>query len=247
MSQSLPKVLGKPPLREVIFELRFETEKPGMGDLLLGTLYSALQKDYSEVLTLPLAGVPRELREKTPDLKYQPSHRFSSGSHSVNIGDQAINLHTLEYPGWSRFKGMSESLIEALKKTEFVKQIERFSFKYANLIEASESESQLSLLNMHLEIIGKPPSEKGFHLRTEHKEGKFTTIVQVAPNTIAKLLAIKKEFSGLLVDVDTIRFEVGNEFWTNHTSLLEDGHTVAKQAFFSLLTETALKRLEPTY
>ena len=247
MSRSLPKVLGKPPLREVIFEIRFETEKPATGDLLLGTLYSALQKDYSEVISLPMAGIPKELREQNPELKYQPSHRFSSGSHSVNIGDRAINLHTLEYPGWSRFKGMTLTLIEALKKTGFVKQVERFSFKYTNLIEASESENQLSLLDMHLEIIGMPPSEKGFHLRTERKEGKFATIIQVAPHSIVTLLAIKKDISGLLVAVDTIRMEVENEFWANPASLLEDGHTIAKQTFFSLLTGAAEKRLEPTY
>ena len=178
MTQPLPQLLAKCPLREVIFELRFAPSKPAAGDLLLGILYSALKKDYSEMIPLPMASVPRQFRNQNPEMLYQPSHRLGSGMNSVNVGDRVVNVHTLEYPGWSRFKERAESLIGALQATGFVQQIERFSFKYTNLIEAAEPESQLPLLNMHVELCGKAPTEKGFHLRTELFEGKYTTIIQ---------------------------------------------------------------------
>lgn len=162
-----------------------------------------------------------------------------------------VNLHTIEYPGWSRFKDKAKVLIDALQKTGLVKQIERFSFKYVNLIEVSESESQLPLLNIRVEIIGKPPIEKGFLLRTEIHKEKYITIIQVATNAIATHLISTKEpskqLSGLMVDVDTISVGVGNEFWVNRDSLLDEGHMVVKQTFFSLLTKTALEGMEPKY
>ena|SRR2546425_483183 len=251
MSQPLPKLLAKCPLREVIFELRFVAAKPAAGDLLPGILYSTLKKDYSELIPLPMANVPRALRNQNPDLLYQPSHRLSGGPHSVHVGDRMVNLQTVEYPGWSRFKDKAKVLIDALQKTELAKQIERFSFKYTNLIEASESESQLPLLNIRVEVTGKPPIEKGFLLRTEIHTEKYITIIQVATNAIATQLVSTKEaskqLSGLMVDVDTVSVGVGNEFWANRDSLLEEGHMVAKQTFFSLLTKTALERMEPKW
>lgn len=246
MSQMLPEMLGKRPLREVIFELRFTPAKPTAGDLLPGILYPALKSDYSEVIALPMASIPRGIRDKNPDLTYQPSHSLSGGPHSVQVGDRSVRLNTTDYPGWTNFKRRAESLIDALKRTEFVKQIERFSFKYINLIEAPISEKQLPLLNIRVELTGRTPSEKGFHLRDEHDEGKYTVIIQIAPNTIAKNLLTNNEISGLMIDVDTIRV-VGNEFWENHQSMLEEGHMVAKQKFYSLLTQPCLERLDPKY
>src|SRR2546425_13149382 len=99
MTESLPKLLKKCPLHEVYFQLRFTPMKPDAGELLPGLLYTALKEYYSDVLSLPLANVPRDFRKQNPHLLYQPSHRLSSGAHSVHVGDQMVNLHTLEYPG----------------------------------------------------------------------------------------------------------------------------------------------------
>ena len=244
MDLALLKFFRNSPLRQAIFELRFVPTIATAGDLLPGILYSVLKDDYSEVLPLPMASVPRNIRDLNPDLKYQPSHRLSSGPHSVQIGDCSVLLHTTEYPGWDNFKQRIESLIDALNQTGLVKQIERFSFKYTNLIEASKSEKQLPLLNMQIELTGRAPNEIGFLLRSEHSEEKFTTILQIAPNTSVKIPPTNKEISGLMIDVDTIR-NVGNELWTNHASILDEGHLVAKQYFISLLTESAFQRLQP--
>ena len=124
----------------------------------------------------------------------------------------------------------------------------QFSFKYVNLLEASSSEKQLSFINMKVEMIGEAPSERGFQLRLEHDDDtKCTTIVQIIPNSMGKLLPSGKEISGLLIDVDTIRFDPGEDFWTRPGVLLENGHSVAKLRFFSLLTEPTLEKLGPVW
>lgn len=244
MDCALLKYFGNSPLREAIFELRFVPATPTAGDLLLGVLHSFLKKEYPEVLALPMANVPRNIRDQNPDLKYQPSHRLIGGPHSVQIGDYSVLLGTIEYPGWDNFKLRIESLIDALNQTGFVKQIERFSFKYINLIEAAKSEKQLPLLNLKIELTGMAPNEIGFLLRSECSEGKFTTIFQIAPNVSIKIPPKNTEISGLMIDVDTIS-NVGNELWMNHASILEEGHLVAKKNFLSLLTKSTLERLKP--
>lgn len=247
MTLRLPRKLSNSPLRETIFELRFEPAMAAAGDILPGLLYSVLKTDYPEVVPLPLANVPRAVREKAPELLYQHSHSLRGGTSSVQLGDRVLAFHVLDYPGWTIFKDKIESLIKATQNTGLVKQTERFSFKYVNVIEASTSEMQLALMNLKLELVGQPPGERGFQLRVEHEEGKCTTITQISPNTTAKLVISGKEVMGLLVDVDTIRFDPGHEFWAAPGTLLEEAHKVAKVRFFSLLSEAALKRLEPVW
>jgi len=243
----LPKQLLNSPLRETIFELRFEPTMGAAGDILPGLLYSGLKSDYPEVVPLPLANVPRALREKAPELLYQHSHSLRGGTSSVQLGDRVLAFHVLEYPGWIIFKGKIESLLKATQDTGLIKQAERFSFKYVNVIEASTSERQLSLINLQLELVGQPPAERGFQLRVEHEEDRCTTITQIGPNAAAKLAISGKEVMGLLVDVDTIRFDPGHDFLAAPGSVLEEVHQVAKNRFFSLLSKPALERLKPVW
>ncbi len=243
----MPKELRKTPLLEAIFELRFEPDAPAAGDLLPGLLYSVLKTQYPEVVPLPMAKIPRELRDRNPALLYQASHRLTGGPNSVQAGDRVISLHSTAYPGWKRFKEMGQFVIEAAKGTGLIKSVDRFSFKYVNLIDASETEQQLPLLNARIDLIGSAPLERGFLLRAELEDGDFITIIELMTRAGVKDPSSGKERSGLLVTVDTLRGGIGNEFLMKPSDLLEEGHSVAKNKFFSLLTESTLTRLEPVW
>jgi len=245
MNSRIINQLGKSPLVEAIFEMRFEADAPAAGDLLPGLLYSVMKNQYPQVIPLPLSSIPREIRDKTADLSYQPSHRLTNGPQSVQVGDRVLSVNALAYPGWAKFKEQVGSVLEAIKGTDLVKRVERFSFKYVNLIEADHTEEQLSLLNLRVEVIDKPPIERGFRLRVERDEGDFATVIEIIPNATAKRITAAKQVSGLLITVDTIRSKVGEPFFTDKSTLLEEGHSVVKKIFFSLLTNEALKRLEP--
>ena len=245
MPVEMPKQLGKSPLLEAVFELRFEPAGPAVGDLLPGLLYSSLKAEYPQVMPLPMASIPREMREKRPELLYQASHRLTGGSNSVQVGDRVIALSSAAYPGWARFKDMVEFLIEAVNGTGLIKQVDRFSFKYVNIIEASQTEQQLSLLNARIELIGKLPSEKGFRLRVEREDSGCVTIIEIMTHTQAIVSSTSKEVSGLLITVDTLRPGIDRAFLTSPSGLLEEVHSVAKDTFYSLLTDATLKRLEP--
>lgn len=247
MTIKMPEKLKLTPLRETVFQVQFEPAIPTAGDILPGLLYAKMKAEYPEVMPLPMANVPRNVRQQNLELHYQASHCLHGASGSILVGDRVISLTTLEYPGWTLFKGKLVLLIEVLRGTEQAKAIKRFSFKYSNLIEASDEEAQLAFLNVKIECGGALPSERGFLMRTELEQGKCTTIVQIAPRSVVKVSPANSEISGLLVDVDTIRFEPGSEFLSKPDVLLEEAHLVAKKAFFSLLAPSTVERLKPVW
>ena len=63
---------------------------------------------YPKVIQLPLGNIPREIRDKTPDLVYQPSHRLTNGSNMVQVAQRVLAA----YPGWAIFKEQVESVRE---------------------------------------------------------------------------------------------------------------------------------------
>ena len=246
MSSQRPVKLGKSPLVEAIFEIRFEPTTATAGDLLPGLLYSGLKAQYPETEALPFASIPRQMRAQQAELLYQASHRLKGDRRILQFGDRVLSLHATEYPGWTRFKQWVEFATNAVKETGLLKQIERFSFKYINVIEASANDQQLSFLDARIEITGRAPIERGFRLRVERDNGRFVTIIEIITNGKAKRND-PHVVSGLLVTVDTIRGGIGNDYWTNESTLIEEGHTVAKDIFYELITESTLNRLDPIW
>jgi uncharacterized protein (TIGR04255 family) len=245
MTSNLPSKLGNSPLKETIIEVRFNPTFEAVGDVLPGVLYSFLKSEYPEVSTLPLAQVPRPLREKNASIRYHPSHRLSGSSAMVQTGDRVITLNVAVYPGWQALKEKLKFVLEAANKTGFIREVERFSLKYINLLDFAEPQKQLQLLKLHVDIAGRSPEEFGFKLRYEVPEGPHKTIIQVGTNATVALA--EKEFKGLIVDVDTVRDKPGTAFLDDPVPLLEEAHRVCKANFFSILTSDALKAMQPDY
>jgi uncharacterized protein (TIGR04255 family) len=243
----MPVAFGKSPLLEAVFELRFQAAVPNAGDLLPGLLYAELKDEYPAVEPLPMANVPREMREKQPSLLlYQPTHRLAGASRAVQVGDRVLSLSvTVPYPGWPKFNEAIGRLLRTASDTRMIRELERFSFRYINLIPAEPGQSQLSCLNLRIESPGFAFGERGFHLRFEHTEGEFLTIVQVVPNTSVQGLA-KPPAPGLLLDIDTVR-EHPRKALSEVGADLEEAHLVAKRAFNSLISEQTRTRLEPIF
>lgn len=244
----MPVAFVKSPLLEAVFELRFQASVPNAGDLLPGLLYAELKDEYPAVEPLPMANLPREIREKQPNnlLLYQPTHRLAGVSRAVQVGDRVLSLSvTAPYPGWAKFNEAIGRLLRTASGTRMVRELERFSFRYINLIPAEPGQSQLSFLNLRIDSPGFTFTEKGFHLRFEHSEGEFQTIIQVVPNTSVEVLG-RPLVPGLLLDIDTVH-EHPRKALPELGADLEEAHLVAKRAFNSLISEPTRTRLEPIF
>ncbi len=246
MGVQLPTSLGKSPLLEALFEIRFQASRPAAGDLLPGILYSKLQDQYPDVISLPFSKVPRDLRDSDANFLYQPSHRLVGRNCSIQIGDRVLALAVQIYPGWSNFKMQAEQLLSSGENTGLIEAVERYSFRYINLIPAPDGQPQLNLLNAKIELGEAPPLERGFQLRAEFDDVEFTSVVQVVPNSSAQVNG-RDEVSGLIVDIDTQRSNENANFFEDKSQLLEDGHSALKRLFFSLISDQTLQQLEPSY
>jgi len=242
----LPKALGKTPLLEAVFELRFRPTIASAGDVLPGLLFAEFRADYPAVEQLPVGNIPREMREKDANLLYQPTHRLAAPTSMVQAGDRVVSLTMVyPYPGWAKFREGILRLLQSVGRTRLIRESERFSFRYINVIAAPKGTPQLPMLTVQLSWPGHTFTERGLRLRFERDEADFVTVVQITPDVSGK--SGDAVVSGLLVDVDTIRSKVPTAFWDTDLKLLEDAHTVAKQSFYSLLTGATLQGLEPIY
>jgi len=240
----LPRKLRISPLVEAIFELRFSPAQSAAGDLLPGILFQAFPGDYSEVESLPVSGVPLEIRESDPNLRYQALHRLQGKQRSLSTGNRVIVYSSQQaYPGKTKFLQEIGTVLAKVQKTKLVSSVERFSFRYINLLSA-EIGAQLKLLNATLKMKGGPISEKGFQLRFEEQDGDFLSIVKVHTNaTVAFKDGVSR--TGLLLDVDTLYSGRLDEFWPEKDSLLAQGHASLKKTFFSMLTDEAISACDP--
>lgn len=231
---------------EAVFEFRFQPTVPNAGDVLPGLLFGDFRAECPTVEQTPLGTIPRDFRDKDPDFLYQPTHRLIGPTSVVQVGDRVVSLTKLyPYPGWARFREGVVDLLGKVWRTGLVREAERFSFRYLNIIAAALDKQQLPLLTVQADWPGHGFVERGFRLRFERDERSFITVVHITPHARAK--KGDSAVAGLLVDVDTIRPNIPTDFWDAQATLLEDAHTVAKQTFYSLLTDATLEGLEPIY
>jgi uncharacterized protein (TIGR04255 family) len=246
MEMQLPVSLGYSPLVESIFEIRFEPAIPAAGDLLPGLLFSKLNRSFPNVESLPISNVPRPIRDQDPALVFQPSHRLTGSDMIVQVGDRVISLSAQEYPGWSAFKSEILNLINVAFETGFIGSIIRYSFRYINLIPRVEGTQEMSLLDVNLLVSGTPPQERGLQMRLEQDEGEFTTIIQIALQSVIQH-PNKPPVAGVMVDVDTQMLNPSPNFQVAASELLDSCHTAVKSAFFSIISNQALQTMQPSY
>jgi uncharacterized protein (TIGR04255 family) len=244
MSAKLPEKLKHPPVVEAIFELRFAPAKESVGDILVGILYSQFG-GFQKIEPLPLATVPREVRDKNPNLQYLASHRLAGDGKHIIVGDRVVGFgYSPTYQGWTRFREEIVCLLTAVRKTDLVTTAERYSLKYINLLAATPQE-QLSLLNARFELAGQPLSHEGFRFRTERHDDGIITIVELITGARVQLPDDNRE--GLLLTVDTICGESPNKVLDEPYRYLDQLHLSAKATFFGLLTDDTMNVLGPEW
>ncbi|TLS77624.1 TIGR04255 family protein [Mariprofundus erugo] len=245
--KQLPEKLGKAPLVERVFELRFETRKQGVAEILPGLFYKALE-DYSNIETLPVVSVPKEIRDREEKFKFLPHYQLSGDNRRILVGERSILFSETRPDGqWNDFCQELVKITDAFFETNLAETVSRFSLKTLNLLEDNGSD-ELDRLNLDVKVGGVKASPRGFHLRTELVTDERTiTILQVVASGVLEMHGgpIKK---GTLIEVDSIRdMSAAEGFLANRESLLNDLHDVQKQHFFGLLDEKTLATLEPKW
>lgn len=244
-NKSLPKKLGKEPLIEAIFEIRF----PGgslVSNRLLGYITTKLDKGLP-IKKLPAMDIPEQLRARNVNFKYSPLFQISWGQYAILIGDcMCAVTNGYPYQGWKNFKKAIIDITELLRDCGLINNIERYSLKYVDLVEASTTKEQIASIKLDLRLGGYAVKEEPINLRVELPKKPFLHVVEIVSNAIVAE-ENKPERNGILINIDSIDNAPPVNFWEVLSENLELIHEANKELFFGFLEKDTLISLEPTY
>ncbi|MGY6646894.1 MAG: TIGR04255 family protein [Salinarimonas sp.] len=243
----LPKALRHEPLVDAVFEVRLR-DTPPLADILPGFLLHDFGSD-AKVTRLPAADIPYPLRRDDSNLQFAPIQRIDLGGFLILVGDQNIAVSCkLPYPKWPKFKPYILDVMHRVSKIGMPGEVERYSVKYVNLIEAPTYEEQIGKISMTIKLGHLDVCREHMALNVHRKEEGIVHILSIS--TGARTNMNEKEIYGVLVDIDSIKIgNFGNmlEFTKDFSDNLEFLRRANKEKFFSCLKPETIEEMGPDY
>lgn len=240
----VPSRLDRDPIVEATFQFRFQGKANAVADILQGAMYPALKGRFPKIQRNPIAEIPSELLVD-PQLRYQARLLLHGTNQMVHLGDRSIGVTSVKpYPGWRNFQPLISELLDLANKADVVKECERISMRYTNLLLGDSPAAQFAHLNFQASL-GREQYDlqnQLTHLRTEYKSDGVITIIEIGAETIMR--TPEGETKGLAVAVDSV-YDVPNDFLQNPSPHLTKLHDADKTVFFNLITEASLKKMGP--
>jgi len=244
---ALPSKLGKEPLIDAVFEMRFNSHMP-VASIWPGMLYGELSGEKS-MENLPLISLPKEIRDQDPNLIHSPICRISWGGFWILLGDHVFCVAAkLPYQGWAKFSEAIQTAFAVVLRTQMVTSVTRCSIKYVDILDSVPLEAS-DCFNLDLALGGRSPTGSNFHVRMESREGDLLHSIQVG-SAAQYNLADGRMLSGPVLDVDSVMAlnaedpQIFLERLPNRTERL---HSANKQVVFDCFSKAALEYLEPVY
>ncbi len=243
----LPTKLGKEPLIDVVFELRFESNLPA-STILPAVIFGNLAATSIE--SLPANAIPEVARNADPNMRYIPLIRIKWDRFYVLVGDRSLIVACeIPYPGWDIYKEAIISVLNIVHNSDVISSIQRFSMKYVDLIEINNLEDQVKALDISFSLGKHVLSGNVFQGRIEIEEDGYLKMLNVALGATATTPNMPTKV-GLALDID-IAVKVENEsfqkFIDGISEKLDDIHEINKKTFFQCLRQETINSLDPTY
>lgn len=246
--ERLPISLENVPLIDAVFEIRFSGVTK-LVELLPGFLFEKLNPN-PEIERLPHSNIPEPLRMQDPNLMYLPVVSLKWDNYQIAIGERVLVVSSrLPYRGWADFKPTILKVVGMVNTLGIAANVERFAVKYVNVIEASDASSQISSVNLKIQVAGSPVVDDHINLRVHREWEHGVHILTFASNAQVSLMTGQQK-QGIIVDVDSIQ-NFGNmtfaDFSMDLEQKLDSLRAKNKELFFSCITEETLQRLGPVY
>jgi len=249
--EKLPLRLENDPILEALVEFRFSANaSPTLSELLPGILFTEYSEALPNLEKHPNAKIPAEIRVSDPQFFYKPLYRLTDGHLSISIGDRVVSYNCSEpYIGWDEFRPKVLELINFVRNTKLIEDIERFSLKYINIIPIVEgdSKSSLSSLKASVQLGDYDLVEFGCNIRTEIEDNGFINIVNVISDANVEFPGEKEKLRGTILDIDTIYRHRSGDFWADLEKHLDEARVTEKRIFFSLLSNQTLDSFQPIW
>ncbi len=250
----LPTKLEEEPLVDAIFEVRFAYVQ-SFSQIFPGLLYQSLKDEIKEFDQLPTIDIPQALRDSDPNLQYAPLHKLGLGNFYINIGDRCVSVGCkYPYPGWSKFRPIIIRVMGILNDSNLIKNIDRYSLKYVDLLPFSDIQAQINAINLDLTIGSNKLKNNNFNVRMDVLTENFIHIIKIVSSAVVNLHNAAenkpKTIQGLIIDIDTISNQNQTkieDFNKKLTEELEAIHTKNKHVFFECLKPETITSLKPKY
>lgn len=248
-SKKLPVKLGKDPLIDAVFEMRFKTDV-NFSDVLPGIFFKDLPGEKT-ITQLPAHDVPAKVRKGDPNFQHAALTRVQLEKYSVAIGESNIVVGcNMPYQGWSAFKPIIKDVLSSVEQSGVKAFVERFSMKYIDLLEGNTLAGRAELLDASFSIGEYALKDRVFSLRVEVPSDPYLNIIGIFSSGHVMNNAGEKK-SGAIIETDTIKnAEVETtlaEFMADNDTFLDDLHLENKRMFFNSITEKAIQTMEPVY
>lgn len=243
----LPLKLGKAPLIEAVFELRFTSSIPA-SNVLPGVIFGNLPGEKS-ITRLPAADLPQQLRNVDPNLAYAALVKIGWNAFSILVSDRSIALaRTPPYPGWNSFKAAVLQTLEAVGKSQMIENVERISVKYTNVF-PKEFGDLASVVKLNLQIGELSVVGNNILIRAEIPKNDMVHVVQLASEATT-MFADGTSRKGPLLEIDTIAVVDKmkySDFLKIVTDRVELIHDETKVMFFTCVGPQTVEKMEPIY
>jgi uncharacterized protein (TIGR04255 family) len=215
-------------------------------EAVFGLLYLPLSREYATLEELPVMQLPEAVRKQDPNLRYKPSHRLSSGDAAILVGPRTLTVSVRNsYPGWKELKNRFESLLAVMDATNVVQNHVRFGLRYINFFE----EDLYGNINVSLTSDGISLITDKTVIRTVLAQGDLACVLNISNSASFQPVAPESEppRTGSVLDLDVYTDLTGRRDVASLALLAETAHRFEKEVFFSLLSPTYLKSLNPVY
>lgn len=243
----LPKVLEREPLVDALFEVRLDGSAP-LADIVPGILFHKLTPKPT-LKRLPAAEVPQPMRASDPGLRYAPVQRLEWTDYVIAVGDRNVVISCkLPYPKWPNFKKAIQ-YITGLLAEDVTGNVERFSVKYVNLIEAKTLSEQIAKIKLAIQIGSLEVQDDHVNMQVHHMEADALHILTVITGANGKM-PDGRDAHGVVVDIDSIRNIEAlafNDFVADLEPKLETLRQSNKVKFFDCLKPETIAELGPIY
>lgn len=232
--KNIPKKLAHEPLKEAIFEIRFES--PMNNAVLYGVIYQALLSlhEYSFKLEdLPASQIPEQIIQSDTNLVYQLQHQMVHENFVIGIGSKNIVFSNRgEYAGWDEYSTFIKNCLNVIIPTNILGTIIRVSMRYINVI----SGSLFLATELELKINDHIKKDTVAILRTEIPVDEKIVVLQLN-NNVKIEMSDKVPISGSMIDIDVIKNRViaSDILKRDLDSILNELHDTVINQFYSLV------------
>jgi uncharacterized protein (TIGR04255 family) len=234
----LPTEITPNPLILTPIEIRFVPKNTNIN--LISELFPIFSKDLPMLDNLNQ--IPKEIREKNPQLMFQPDFRLRNEKYSISFGNNILLIEILgDYPLWKNYFSFIKDQVNKFLEIGILQNIIRIGVRYGSIFQNNEINQVLQ----YLPKISVPGySEKISHSKFDLIKGEINLHLQVAENAILEKPG--KTLVGVYVDIDA-SYLLPVDSNDKIITIIDQLHTAEKELFYQILKPEFLVTLNPKY